>query len=128
MEFWQTRGGIEFQYKLLHQLTRIADGIETQNSLYERLLPSDEDVPQVYGRTDEEWQDPDPADSVYYGQKVAPVCPEPDLTNNCKNCEKERCQPFIAKAVWLHDDSGNDVMQYCRCTCTCHMKEEEVTV
>ena len=108
MDFWQTRGGVEFTYKLLHQLTRIADGIEAQNSLYERLLP------------------PDPADSVYYGQEVAPVCPEPDLTNNCKNCEKDRCQPFIAKPIWFHDDDGNDVLHNVKCSCTCHIEKEEV--
>jgi len=116
MDFWQTRGGVEFTYKLLHQLTRIADGIEAQNSLYERLLP------------------PDPADSVYYGQEVAPVCPEPDPSDlayyigDCEKCQEDRCEPFIAKAVWLHDDSGNDVMQHCRCTCTCHVEKEEITV
>jgi len=109
MDFWQTRGGVEFQYKLLRQLTRIADGIEAQNGLYERLLPPDEDVPQVYG------------------QEVAPVCPEPDLTNNCEKCQEDQCEPFIAKAVWLHDDDGNDTLQHCRCTCTCHVEKEEIT-
>ena len=121
MDFWQTRGGAEFTYKLLHQLTRIADGIEAQNSLYERLLPPDGDVPQVYGRTDEENLEPDPSDSVYYSDN------ERQLATNCDNCQEDRCEPFIAKAVWLHDDDGNDVMQHCRCSCTCHL-EKEITV
>ena len=115
MDFWQTRGGVEFTYKLLHQLTRIADGIEAQNSLYERLLPPDEDVPQVYGRTAEEDLEPDPSDLAYY-------------IGDCEKCQEDQCEPFIAKAVWLHDDSGNDVMQHCRCTCTCHVEKEEITV
>ena len=96
MDFWQTRGGLEFQYKLLHQLTRIADGIEVQNSLYEQLLPPDDDQRQ--------------------------------LATNCDNCEEDKCQPFRAKAVWLHDDDGNEVMQHCRCTCTGHLEEKEITV
>ena len=95
MDFWQTRGGVEFTYKLLHQLTRIANGIEAQNSLYEQLLP-----PSDNGR---------------------------QLATNCGNCEEDKCQPFIAKAVWLHDDDGNDVMQHCRCSCTCHLEKEEIT-
>ena len=103
MDFWQTRGGAEFTYKLLHQLTRIADGIEAQNSLYERLLPPNE-----------ENLEPDPSDLAYY-------------IGDCEKCQEDRCEPFIAKAVWLHDDSGNDVMQHCRCTCTCHVEKEEIT-
>tara|TARA_Y100000310_G_C20404625_1_gene679057 strand:- start:204 stop:518 length:315 start_codon:yes stop_codon:yes gene_type:complete len=100
MDFWQTRGGVEFTYKLLHQLTRIADGIETQNSLYERLLPPNE-----------ENLEPDPSDLAYY-------------IGDCEKCQEDRCEPFIAKAVWLHDDDGNDVMQHCRCSCTCHLEKE----
>ena len=96
MDFWQTRGGIEFQYKLLHQLTRIADGIETQNGLYERLLPSDSDTEATPERQD------------------------------CDKCAEDRCQPFTVKPVWLHDDEGNDVLQHCKCTCTCHMEKEIV--
>ena len=103
MDFWQTRGGVEFTYKLLHQLTRIADGIEAQNSLYERLLPPNE-----------ENLEPDPSDLAYY-------------IGDCEKCQEDRCEPFIAKAVWLHDDNGNDVMQHCRCSCTCHL-EKEITV
>ena len=112
MDFWQTRGGVEFTYKLLHQLTRIADGIEAQNSLYERLLPPDGDVPQVYGRTDEESLElePDPSDLAYY-------------ISDCEKCQEDQCKPFMAKAVWLHDDNGNDMMQHC-CSCTCHIKKE----
>jgi hypothetical protein len=112
MDFWQTRGGIEFQYKLLHQLTRLADGIETQNSLYERLLPLDDNEQQLatnYGQSEL-----DPTDLAYYGE-------------NCDNCENDKCRVFIAKPIWLHDDNGNDVMQHCRCTCTCHL-EKEITV
>jgi hypothetical protein len=92
MEFWQTRGGIEFQYKLLLQLTRIADGIEAQNGLYERLLPPDEDVPE--------------------------------LVDNCDKCHEDKCQPFNVKSVWLHDDDGNDTLQHCRCSCSCHVERE----
>ena len=103
MDFWQTRGGAEFTYKLLHQLTRIADGIEAQNSLYERLLPPNE-----------ENLEPDPSDLAYY-------------IGDCEKCQEDRCEPFIAKTVWLHDDNGNDVMQHCRCSCTCHL-EKEITV
>ena len=103
MDFWQTRGGAEFTYKLLHQLTRIADGIEAQNSLYERLLPPNE-----------ENLEPDPSDLAYY-------------IGDCEKCQEDRCEPFIAKAVWLHDDDGNDVMKHCRCSCTCHL-EKEITV
>ena len=112
MDFWQTRGGLEFQYKLLRQLTRIADGIEVQNQYYERLVG---DVPYGTGRTEDESLDPEPADLAYYSK-------------NCDNCEEDKCQPFIAKAVWLHDDDGNEVMQHCRCTCTCHLEEKEITV
>ena len=103
MDFWQTRGGAEFTYKLLHQLTRIADGIEAQNSLYERLLPPNE-----------ENLEPDPSDLAYY-------------IGDCEKCQEDRCEPFIAKAVWLHDDDGNDVLKHCRCSCTCHL-EKEITV
>ena len=102
MDFWQTRGGAEFTYKLLHQLTRIADGIEAQNSLYERLLPPEKE------ETDQDLE---------FGY----------LTNNCDPCEKDRCQPFIAKPIWFHDDDGNDVLHNVKCSCTCHV-EKEITV
>ena len=92
MDFWQTQGGMKFQHKLLHQITRIADGIEAQNSLYERLLPPDDDQGQ--------------------------------LASNCDHCEEDKCQPFIAKPIWFHDDSGNDVLHNVKCTCTCHIAKE----
>jgi len=107
-DFWLTIGGQRFQAQLVRQLTRLADGIETQNGLYERLLEGTIGGQQLVRN--------------YYGQEVAPVCP--DLTNNCDNCEDDNCQSFIAKPVWLHDENGNDVLQHCRCTCTCHLDKE----
>ena len=117
MDFWQTRGGVEFTYKLLHQLTRIADGIEAQNSLYERLLPPEEDEP----REEEERAVVEASEVLEFG-----YLDNGNLTVNCNKCEEDRCQPFTVKPVWLHDDNGNDVLQHCKCTCTCHMEKEIV--
>ena len=105
MDFWQTRGGLEFQHKLLRQLTRIADGIEAQNGLYERLLPADDNERQLASTDDDE---------------LGYEC----IANNCDHCEKDRCQPFIAKPIWFHDDDGNDVLHNVKCSCTCHVKKE----
>ena len=140
MDFWQTVGGQRFQAQLIHQLTRLADGIETQNGLYEKLLEGTPATQQLarnyYGQeVAPVCPEPAPADLAYYGQEVAPVCPEPapaDLAyyeSDCEKCQGE-CQPFIAKPTWLHDEDGNDVLKHCRCTCTCHIEnlEKETTV
>lgn len=120
-DFWLTIGGQRFQAQLIRQLTRLADGIETQNGLYEKLLEGTPATQQLARN--------------YYGQEVAPVCPEPDpadlayYESDCEKCQGE-CQPFIAKATWLHDEDGNDVLKHCRCTCTCHIEnlEKEIPV
>jgi hypothetical protein len=113
MDFWQTVGGQRFQAQLIRQLTRLADGIEKQNELYERLTPRDGDLPQVYGRVDDDYpyRDPDPSDLAYY-------------VDDCKQCQEDQCESFHAKAVWLHDEDGNDVLKHCRCSCSCHLEKE----
>ena len=105
MDFWQTQGGMKFQYQLISQLVRIADGIEAQNGLYERLLPPDDNERQL-ATTDD--------DDLEFGY----------LANNCDHCEKDKCKPFIAKPIWFHDDDGNDVLHNVKCTCTCHLAKE----
>tara|TARA_Y100000296_G_C5000972_1_gene170168 strand:- start:136 stop:450 length:315 start_codon:yes stop_codon:yes gene_type:complete len=103
---------MEFQGKLLRQLTRIADGIEAQNSLYERLLPPESDTEATNERQT------DDLEFGYLGNG--------NLTVNCNKCEEDRCQPFTVKPIWLNDEQGNEVLQHCKCTCTCHMEKEIV--
>lgn len=124
-DFWQTIGGQRFQAQLIRQLTRLADGIETQNGLYERLLegtPATQELARNYYGQEVE---PDSADADYHiAVDYRDVDEYESHNGNCDNCQEDNCQPFIAKATWLHDENGNDVLQHCRCTCTCHLEKE----